>query len=127
MSLLLFLAAALPVADCKDPQTQSEMTQCAAREFQQADVALNAQWRATLLKMQDYDRGIDRSYDKRPSYSAALITAQRAWIAFRDAHCTVDGMLFRGGSAEPMLVYGCKATLTKARTKQLRDLAAGFE
>jgi uncharacterized protein YecT (DUF1311 family) len=124
ITLAILASAAL---NCADPMSQSEMTQCAAQDFARQDAALNAQWRVTLAKMQGYDRGIDRSYDKRPTYSASLITAQRAWIAFRDSHCALDGMKFRGGSGEPMLVYACKVDLTKERIKQLRELAEGFE
>ena len=61
--------------------------------------------------------------DTRPGWFASLLEAQRAWIAFRDAHCRVDGYMARGGSLEPLLVSTCKTALTKARTAQLQELA----
>lgn len=122
MIVIAGLAAAAAL-NCSDPVAQAEMTQCAALDYQRADAALNQQWRATLAVMQAADRGVDRSYDKRPGYVAALLESQRAWLKFRDTECVVEGYLMRGGSAEPMVVAGCKAELTKERVKQLRSLA----
>ena len=56
----------------------------------------------------------------------ALRAAQRAWIGYRDGQCTLVGFEARGGTMEPMLVSGCKATLTRARTKELRDFITLF-
>ena len=120
MSALVLLAAA--ALNCANPVTQVDMTMCAAEDFRQADAVMNRQWVLTMKEMKDYDKSIDRSTDKRPLYSAQLLAAQRAWIAFRDAHCATEGMKMRGGSGEPMLVGSCKASLTEARTKQLKDL-----
>jgi urease subunit alpha len=50
----------------------------------------------------------------------ALVTAQRAWIAYRDAECEARGFQARGGTMEPMLVAGCIADVTDARTKVWR-------
>jgi uncharacterized protein YecT (DUF1311 family) len=126
---MIALAILASVAlNCKDPSSQAEMTQCAAQEFRGEDAALNKQWAVTSRKMKDYDKDRDaNSYDKRPGYYAALLAAQQAWLKFRDAHCVSTGYVMRGGSAEPMMVNGCLATLTRARTKQLRELAEGFE
>jgi uncharacterized protein YecT (DUF1311 family) len=52
----------------------------------------------------------------------ALVTAQRAWIAYRDAECEARGFQARGGTMEPMLVAGCIADVTDARTKELKTL-----
>ena len=48
------------------------------------------------------------------------LCAQRAWLIFRDAHCTVEGYEARGGSMEPMVYNGCRARITRERTAQLR-------
>jgi uncharacterized protein YecT (DUF1311 family) len=71
------------------------------------------------------DRELDRSYDVRPTTEAKLREAQRAWIVFRDAHCTVEGYdQARGGSMEPMVYHGCRARLTRERTRQLEEVDA---
>jgi len=122
---LLALAAATvaPSVNCHNAMTQFDMTQCAVREFEAADAALNAQWRATSAHMKQIDAQGDPG-DGRPSYIQALLDAQRAWLQFRDAHCRSAGYHARGGSMEPMLVAQCKAELTRQRTGQLKDLVA---
>lgn len=122
LALLPLLAqGAEPQLDCEDPQYQQEINICAAREYDEADAALNAQWDITSATMKQWDA--EHGYDDgRPGYFDTLLAAQRAWIAFRDAHCASEGYLFRGGSAEPMVVSGCKAGLTRERTLQLRAL-----
>ena len=52
----------------------------------------------------------------------ALLACQRAWLTYRDAQCLIEGYAARGGSMEPMLLSGCIARLTMARTQALRDL-----
>lgn len=124
--ILLPLIAQLtaPAAPCADPQTQTEMTICAARDFEQADRQLNAQWSITAEAMRERDAASGGAQDDhRPGYFETLLEAQRAWLKFRDAHCTSVGFYARGGSMEPMLVGLCRAELTEARIGQLRELA----
>ncbi|OYX66088.1 MAG: hypothetical protein B7Y88_05975 [Sphingomonadales bacterium 32-64-17] len=98
------------------------MNQCAARDYAEADKALNAQWSRTADVMRERDRQLDRDYDDRPGYFETLLAAQRAWLTYRDKHCASEGYLYRGGSMEPMVVSGCKAKLTEQRTSQLAEL-----
>jgi uncharacterized protein YecT (DUF1311 family) len=121
MMLLALLIASGQEPRCDNPITQSDMTQCEVRRFEAADRQMNEQWKATLASMRNADRSPDN--DGRPGYADQLLKAQRAWLAYRDAHCASDGYRMRGGSAEPMLVAGCRAELTQMRTKQLAHLA----
>lgn len=119
--LLLWAGAAQdPPLNCDDAQSQAEMNMCAARDFQEADAELNRLWRDMIAGARESDREIDRSYDRQPTSEETLRTAQRAWIAFRDAHCTYESFEARGGSMQPMLASGCMATLTRERIRQLR-------
>ena len=121
------LAGAQPSAeaepDCDDPQNQAAMNACAAIDFQRADAELNAAWREAIAGARAADAEIDRNYDQGPASEEKLREAQRAWIVFRDAHCTVVGYEeARGGSMESMVYEGCRAQLTLERTTQLRSL-----
>ena len=128
--LLMLAQAGSPAAeeeiDCGEPTTQIEMTICANRDFETADAALNEQWAITASKMKKLDEEMGPPTDGRPSYFDALLEAQRAWLAFRDANCRVEGYRLRGGSAEPMETSGCMALMTKARTVELRELVKTF-
>jgi uncharacterized protein YecT (DUF1311 family) len=85
------------------------MNMCASRDFQQADDALNAAW------------GPARSYAKQIGQGDALLTAQRAWLTYRDAACKVHASPFEGGSIQPMVQLMCLSELTADRTRMLLE------
>ncbi|WP_428698684.1 lysozyme inhibitor LprI family protein [Stappia sp.] len=109
--------------DCDAPQAQMEMTYCAEQAWQAADKDLNAAYARATAAMRSMDT------DLPPEMKGAVKTlreAQRAWIAYRDKACAAYGFLARGGSMEPMLIYGCYADLTTNRTGELEQLATGL-
>lgn len=120
LAALLLVAQTAP-EDCSDPMTQTAMNLCAYREFEQADADLNAVWKDVAAEMKRLDAQTEHD-DGRPGYFDQLLAAQRAWLAYRDAHCASEGYLTRGGSMEPLMVSGCKTALTKARTEELQEL-----
>ncbi len=122
-TLLLFAAVAEePAVDCDKAMAQFELNACAYQGYQRADAAMNAQWKITSARMKAIDADFDRTQDNRPGYFDTLLAAQRAWLTYRDQHCTGEGYTLRGGSAEPMVFSGCMTQLTEARTQQLKDL-----
>ena len=111
----VLLLSALHVA----AQTQSTMNQDACAHYKQADQALNATY-ATVLK----------EYAKDPEFLSKLKQAQRAWIAFRDAHLAA-----RFPKAAKQTEYGssysaCRCALltefTEQRNKELKVWADGI-
>ena len=126
-ALIVFsLAAAEPRLNCADLQTQTEINLCAAQDAKKADAELNRQWATTAAIMRAQDKANHAPKDGRPGYHAALLAAQRAWIRFRDLQCRAEGYAMRGGSAEPMMIGACLAQVTRARTMQLKELAANY-
>lgn len=126
---LALVLAALPMAaaaqdiDCDNAMAQQEMNWCAEQDWLAADAELNAVWPMARAAMKEIDAGLPadmRGADK------ALLEAQRAWLAFRDAECAAAGWPMRGGTAERLLIYGCLYTLTQQRTADLRVLAEGY-
>ena len=113
-------SAQQPTPDCKEPQTQTDMTICAGQDLADADKDLNAQYQTTrkLLKARD----AEASMAGQKGGEEALVKAQRAWIGYRDAQCLSWGFQARGGSMEPMLVSSCEADLTRKRTAELKAL-----
>ena len=109
--------------DCGYPLTQSEMTYCAEQGWHEADADLNAAYKDAMAKMRELDSYLDASLR---GAADALKEAQRAWIPYRDKACKAYGFQGRGGSIEPMLIYGCLATMTRARAEELKDLAKGL-
>ena len=125
--IALTLTAALPAAaqeaDCAAPVTQIEMNTCAAQDWAAADARLNDVYAETLAVMQASDR--DYPIDG-PSEEDRLRRAQRAWVAYRDANCDSAGYPMRGGSAEPLLFYGCLRAMTEDRIADLQSLTETF-
>lgn len=81
-------------------ETQRDMTQCAAAEYQLADTEMTRLY-----------RGLARSTE--------LLAAQRAWLAYRDAQCKYEHHSTPEGSMYSMEEYMCKTALTKQRSEVL--------
>ncbi|WP_428646669.1 lysozyme inhibitor LprI family protein [Roseibium sp.] len=109
--------------DCNNAMSQSEMTQCAYLDWQKADAELNAVYKTAMAKMRETDGYLP---DDLKGAANTLRDAQRAWIPYRDKACESYGFLARGGTMEPMLVYGCRSDLTSKRIDELKLLAEGL-
>ena len=109
--------------NCKEPQTQLDMTICAKKDWEAADAELNAAYKSAMAAMKQTDSYLS---DDLKGATETLKAAQRAWIPFRDKACESYGFLARGGSMEPMLVLQCRADLTRQRTSELKDLTQGL-
>ncbi|MDX8504532.1 lysozyme inhibitor LprI family protein [Mesorhizobium captivum] len=110
LSAGLVLLATIPAAwgqECdRNDDSQSMMTICANTDYEAADAKLNAAYKEIV-------GGNDEKANK------LLQTAQRAWIAFRDAECAYSTADSEGGSIHPMEVSECLTEITNQRTKQL--------
>jgi uncharacterized protein YecT (DUF1311 family) len=93
--------------NCNNPQTQSQMNICASIAYQNADRKLNQVYRQLLPKLS-------------AARKQKLITAQQAWIKFRDSSCEFERSAYEGGSMAPMIYGFCLAAVTEQRTKDLR-------
>lgn len=112
-----------PQTNCAEPTTQADMNICASRDYEAADKALNAQYQSIRKILTERDSTAS-NMDK--GAVEALVAAQRAWIAYRDANCDAVGFQARGGSMEPMLVSSCLAEMSRNRAEELKTLSEGF-
>lgn len=130
----VFLSAALlactapagaeePKVDCAKAEIQIELNYCAEKDYEAADKALNAIWKTARAAAAAKDKDLDAV---SRGAEAALLKAQRAWIDYRDAACDTESFSVRGGTAETMVLFGCKAELTRTRTGQLKNLVELF-
>lgn len=112
--------------DCANAMSQADMNQCAYQDFEKADKELNIVYKQALKSQEEVDK---QAAEMGPNYVGAvkaLKKAQRAWIDYRDGHCDGVGYEAVGGSMQGMLISGCQATMTTARTKELRELIQGM-
>lgn len=121
--VLAFLSAAgvgsAQQLNCTNPQSQVEITGCAAAEYDRADADLNAAWKMAMAQARRMDQGMDWE----PSNAVLLRDAQRAWITYRDRACEAESTLMRGGTGQNMVFYYCLERLTRERTEHLRFFA----
>ena len=114
-SIVIFLAISNSLA-----QTQAELNQDACAKYEKADAEINAVYRQVLNK-----------YKSEVVFVAKFKTAQRAWIAFRDAHLESlypePNKLMAYGSVNPMCRCEVMAELTADRTKALKKWLDGIE
>ena len=102
-------AATKLLGHCGNAETQDVMNACFALEFENANQEMNSTLKATLKQLDTKDQASARA-------------AQRAWLQYRELHCQAVGAIHvGGGSLEPTEVNACKADLTKARTKEVKD------
>lgn len=106
---LVGLAGSAQADDCANAQTQTQMNVCASESAKKADAALNATYAQIKTRLKD-----DAAKGQQ------LTTAQRAWIAFRDAECGFAGSAVEGGSMQPMIIAACREKMTASRTEDLR-------
>ena len=99
--------AAFPNLNCKSQDlNQAELDQCRGRYFDAVDAKLNALYRQLTAK-----------YDA--ANGALLKTAEKSWIAYRDAECAYETNGTAGGTINSMMDTECATAKTNARIKEL--------
>ncbi|NNB43772.1 lysozyme inhibitor LprI family protein [Pseudomonas chlororaphis] len=107
--LPLLLTPLAQAADCANTTTQTAMNQCAAQQHQAADKELNTLYQRITQRLKD-----------NPDDKKLLVSAQRAWVAFRDAECGFAASGVAGGSVYPLIYSNCTTDLTKARVEAFK-------
>ena len=108
-TLLLFVGGASAAdVNCKDPVDQMSMNICAGRDYKSSDKKLNTAYQALSKTI-------------TPGGLQKLKSAQKAWIAYRDAQCDFDTSGHEDGSIYPMIQSLCLDALTQAQTTHLNE------
>ncbi len=114
--ILTFLGIALAEQKgdpCNNALTQIEMNLCAKQQSEKADKDINRRYRLIMQKLGEKEK-------------ALLKTAQRAWIAYRDANCKADFSLYEGGSIAPLIQFSCLEKMTTERIAELNRIYRDF-
>jgi uncharacterized protein YecT (DUF1311 family) len=107
---LLFMPFAHAAVDCANASDQATMNQCAGQDFKAADKALNTVYQQITGRLKD-----------NPDGKKLLVSAQRAWVGFRDAECKFSSSGVTGGSAYPWVYSNCLTGVTKIRVEALKQ------
>ena len=94
--------------NCNNPQNQVAIHECAKLSYENADKKLNQVYQQLLPTLERFRK-------------QKLISAQQAWIKFRDTTCEFERSRYEGGSIAPTIYFGCLRNTTKLRTQQLQE------
>ena len=119
----LTIPAAAQEVDCATAMAQADLNACAYQDWETADAALNDAYQEAMALLETWDANLP---EDEQGGAEALREAQRAWITFRDQACAAEGYAMKGGSAEPLLVYGCMRLLTEERTNHLTSMVEAY-
>lgn len=108
------LMIALALAPLSFSQTTGELKQDAARAYAVSDKAMNEAYTQLMAVLNEEGK-------------TRLKTAQRAWIAYRDAQASFDCHHLAGGTMEGLEQTGALNMLTQERTKRLREDCERFK
>lgn len=106
--------AALNACTGKDDSNMGRRM-CASAALAAADEVLNGVYGKLTDQMKASADPQDKERLRR------LVASERAWIAYRDAECALQGASMLGGSGEPLMVLDCHYGLTRERAKRLED------
>ncbi|MGL5063514.1 MAG: lysozyme inhibitor LprI family protein [Microcoleus sp.] len=103
-TLSVFLTAQQP--NCSKPITDRELRICSQLHYDRENSKL--------------DRVYNQLQKQLPSNrQQQLIQSQKLWMAFRDAYCDLRKSPVAGGTAAPIIHYGCLSHLTQLRASEL--------
>lgn len=108
---------------CDGFATTVQISQCLQGILAEEDARLNVAYRGAMAVMKATDAGLSANLK---GAEAALRSAQRAWLPFRDAGCAAEGFRYRGGTAEGLAVAQCLIRQTQTRTGELLDLQTEY-
>ena len=102
-------------------EIRQDYNRCDGNTYQMK-VCASYQWIAEDLRLNKIYKGM-RSKAKLMGYEQSLLQSQRAWIAYRDSTCALEGQMGAGGgSAEGLYVLSCKERITKERADGFAEL-----
>jgi uncharacterized protein YecT (DUF1311 family) len=109
---------------CPEAKSQLDLNECYANLYQSADTQLNATYNNIVgfmkknLSVAQHDNNAVLVTHNETSLTK-LLAAQRAWLAYRDAHCDSVKFQYEGGSIQPMVWSQCMADTTQQRITTL--------
>ena len=96
-------------APCRNVAVTLAMENCFDKAYKAADSGLNQRYSQISKVLQ-------------PDELEQLKVAQRLWVQFRDATCTAESDLYKGGTASAPAYSACLEELTRQRTADLKTI-----
>ncbi|GIT92892.1 hypothetical protein JANAI62_33500 [Jannaschia pagri] len=120
-------AARLCMDETEGGHTTIGQTGCQAMEKGLWDDLLNSDWPEHRRWAEAADAAEREVFgDTFSKRAEALRSAQRAWIAFRDAECGLAYALWGSGSMRNIAASACEMQMTAERVIDLREMSEGM-
>lgn len=117
--LLLFFvnsyAEATLAIDCTKAYSAQEVEHCALIALDKTEALLNASYHKLVEQLTQPDT----EQDNYTEYRKKLLTAQRAWIKFRDADCDTQYAMHSSTAIGKTMYFTCQQQRAEQRIKQL--------
>ena len=104
-----------PCQQAPEGNTTLGMNQCLAREADAWDAVLNRQWPKLTAHSREVDAANKTDGLALDTAAETLLSAQRAWIVFRDAECRSNYAIWGMGSFRTVAHSACRLDLTARR------------
>jgi len=98
--------------------TTQGIVQCIQAETQAWDALLNTEYKALRADLGNRNTTVSGN---QLDLNEQLLTAQRAWIAYRDAECSFAYARWQDGSIRSVVHANCLMVMTARRTIELRQ------
>lgn len=119
-SELAAIDARLKVCMDKDSSNLGMKT-CTGDAYDAADKILNKVYNSAAANLKKVSKDTDVVQNNNETLKR-LIASERAWIAYRDADCDLQGTEMLGGSGENLVIVSCQLSMTEQRVKALDEL-----
>lgn len=110
-----------PCMETPDGGSTLGMSNCVNQETAAWDILLNEVWPEVMAQARATDEEHAEFGTGATDVAEQLLTAQRAWLAFRDAQCGYEYAFWSAGTIRSNMYAGCMLDMTAKRTLELRD------
>ena len=93
----------------------ANLEKCALDTYKKSDALLNKAYQEIVASLKMTSKSDPSSVEAL----RRLKSSQRAWIAFRDTNCSLEGIEMLGGTGEHQIIASCLANTTMDRVGQL--------
>jgi uncharacterized protein YecT (DUF1311 family) len=101
--------------DCQKAMTTPELDVCARQDLKVSEIELNRVYRRIIAGLSQPDTELAKYSDMR----ASLISAQRAWVKFREEDCQSVYVKHASGTLRGVMKLGCLRARADQRIKEL--------
>ncbi|WP_423369420.1 lysozyme inhibitor LprI family protein [Burkholderia sp. LMG 32019] len=110
--LMLISSVAFSKVVCNG-QTNAELTDCAQKNYEDADKVLNKNYSEFIKKV-------------APTEKQNLIETQRAWVAYKEKYCDAAFNSTAPGAEASIDKWACLTSATEVRTNEIRYLESSI-